>query len=522
MKHSKISNLSYRLVSIVSFLLVLCLTHNQVNAQQLNLSKGPGAITNVTMSRDIQSVHISNEDFNDIANVPISNSIVSLSTDCKGVSIVSNEKLITKKSLTSYEMPQIQKKNTKSVASKAVNVSGIIDASTLEDNAELVLTGNTNLFMDVNKTLKCIRGDYTLTLSGGNILTLNNPEDYAINVLSITISAPLNVKSSNVAISAKNGITINSSVNATSSNTGIGTVNGSLTINADVTVTTNSSAAILNRGLDNGGDIIINNGVIKATGGNSGIWAYGIAARGSITSQAGTIINATGGTGIYAEEGNIHLAGDVVSIAKGETGSGVYAEAGEVTLSTISVPSSQVGISAKNGLTLNGDVEINSADTGIGTVNGTLTINGDVTVTTNSSAAILNRGLDNGGDIIINNGVIKATGGNSGIWAYGIAARGSIDIKSGEVTAKGGIAGLYAEDGIITIALPLIIASPWEGQISNDGHYVVDENNEVQTRVVIMTPPISGTITLASTPVPGESLGISLSGNISLNELSCI
>ena len=54
MKHSKIRNLSYRLVSIASFLLVLCLTHNQVNAQELNLSKGPGAITNVTMSRDIQ------------------------------------------------------------------------------------------------------------------------------------------------------------------------------------------------------------------------------------------------------------------------------------------------------------------------------------------------------------------------------------------------------------------------------------------------------------------------------------
>ena len=422
-----------------------------------------------------------------------------------------------KESLSNFTFPDIQTRNTTS----AIEVSGLIDASTLEDNAELVLTGNTNLFMDVNKTLKCIRGDYTLTLSGGNILTLNNPEDYAINVLSVTVSAPLNVISSNVAIAAENGITINNTVNATSTNTCIGTVNGTISINADVTVITNSSAAILNRGLDNGGDIIINNGVIKATGGNSGIWAYGIAARGSITSQAGTIINATGGTGIYAEEGNIHLAGDVVSIAKGEDGSGVYAQAGEVSLSTISVSSSCVGISARNGLTLNGDVEINSADTGLGTVNGTLTINGDVTVTTNSSAAILNRGLDNGGDIIINNGVIKATGGNSGIWAYGIAARGNLNIKSGEVTAKGGIAGLYAEDGTITIASPLIIASPWEGQISNDGHYVVDENNEVQTRVVIMIPPMSGSVTLSSIPTPGVSLGLSLSGNADLSEISC-
>ncbi|MBQ2906590.1 MAG: hypothetical protein IJE47_02335, partial [Bacteroidales bacterium] len=285
-----------------------------------------------------------------------------------------------KESLSNFTFPDIQTRSTTS----AIEVSGLIDASTLPNNAEIVLVGNTNLFMDVNKTLKCIRGDYSLTISGGNILTLNNPEDYAIDVFSVTVSAPLNVISSNVAIAAKNGITINNTINATSTNTCIGTVNGTISINADVTVITNSSAAILNRGLDNGGDIIINNGVIKATGGNSGIWAYGIAARGNITSQAGTIINATGGTGIYAEEGNIHLAGDVVSIAKGEDGSGVYAQAGEVSLSTISVPSSYVGISAKNGLTLNGDVEINSANTGLGTVNGTLTINGDVTVTTNS------------------------------------------------------------------------------------------------------------------------------------------
>ncbi|MBR6639232.1 MAG: hypothetical protein IKL35_02600, partial [Muribaculaceae bacterium] len=166
MKKLKFKDLSYRPISIMSFLLVLCLIHNEGNAQELKSSKGFGLVVNATKGIKAMTIHSANENVNGIANVPISNSKVSLSTDCKGISIVSNEKLITKKSLTSYEMPQIQKKNTKSVASKAVNVSGIIDASTLEDNAELVLTGNTNLFMDVNKTLKCIRGDYTLTLSG--------------------------------------------------------------------------------------------------------------------------------------------------------------------------------------------------------------------------------------------------------------------------------------------------------------------------------------------------------------------
>ncbi len=348
-KEMKLQFLSMLFLRIICLIFAFCLVQNRANAQETLRANGMDIIANARVN-EVEVPSLNGGD---------------------AISIANNSMLPMQGNLSDSHLPAIQKRKIAGRASAAVNVSGIVDASTLADDAELVLTGNTNLFMDVNKTLKCISGDYSLTLSGGNLLTLNNSTGYAIDVSSLTISAPLNVKSSCVAVAAKTGMTINSTVNATSTDTGIGTVSGTLTINADVTVTTNSSAAILNRGLDNGGDIIINNGVIKATGANSGTWAYGIAARGSITSQAGTIINATGGTGIYAEEGNIHLAGDVVSIAKGETGSGVYAEAGEVSLSTISVPSSQVGISANNGLTLNGDVEVNSANTGIGTVNGT-------------------------------------------------------------------------------------------------------------------------------------------------------
>ena len=551
-----------------------------------------------------------------------------------------------------------QRTGIRKAPAATVKISGLVDASTIADNAVIELVGNANLFMDVNKTFKCITGNYALTLSGGNILTLSNAGEYAIDALSVTISCPLVVLASEVAVSAKYGVTINSSVNATSTNTCIGTVNGIITINADVTATTGNSAAILNRGLNEGGDIIINKGVIKATGGNSGIWAYGIAAMGHITAKEGTVIHASGGTGIYAETGNIHLAGEVTANANGDDGSGVYAQAGEVSLSTISISSSGVGISAYNGLTLNGVTITNTADTGLGTVNGTLTINADVTATTaksaailsrgrdqggdiiinsgtitatggntgiwaygiaargsitsqaetvinvtagtgiyseegnihlsgettsiakgevgfglyaeageisvstldvsnahvgisahngitingsvnatstntcigtvngtitvnadvtattSSSAAILNRGLDQGGDIIINKGTIRATGGNSGIWAYGIAAGGNINIKSGKVVAKGGLKGLFAETGIITLKSPLFIASPWDGSISTDGHTVVDENKEIAGRVVIMIPPISGSIALSTLPSPNNELSFTLSGEI--------
>ena len=333
-----------------------------------------------------------------------------------------------------------------------VKISGLVDASTIADNSAIELVGNANLFMDANKTFKCITGNYALTLSGGNILTLSNAGGYAIDALSVTISCPLVVQTSNVAVSAKSGITINSSVNATSTNTCIGTVNGTITINADVTATTSSSAAILNRGLENGGDIVINKGTVTAIGGNTGIWAYGIAAMGHITAKEGTVIHTSGGTGICAETGNIHLAGEVTANANGDDGSGVYTMAGEVSLSTISISSSGVGISAYNGLTLNGVTETNTADTGLGTVNGTLTINADVTATTAKSAAILSRGRDQGGDIIINSGTITATGGNTGIWAYGIAAMGHITAKEGTIIHASGGTGIFAETGNINLA----------------------------------------------------------------------
>ena len=377
-----------------------------------------------------------------------------------------------------------------------VKISGLVDASTIADNSAIELVGNANLFMDANKTFKCITGNYALTLSGGNILTLSNAGGYAIDALSVTISCPLVVQTSNVAVSAKSGITINSSVNATSTNTCIGTVNGTITINADVTATTSSSAAILNRGLENGGDIVINKGTVTAIGGNTGIWAYGIAAMGHITAKEGTVIHTSGGTGICAETGNIHLAGEVTANANGDDGSGVYTMAGEVSLSTISISSSGVGISAYNGLTLNGVTETNTADTGLGTVNGTLTINADVTATTAKSAAILSRGRDQGGDIIINSGTITAIGGNTGRWAYGIAG-GNITAEAGTVIHASGGTGIFAETGNIHLA----------------GEVTANANGDDGSGVYAQ----AGEVSLSTISISSSGVGISAYNGLTLN-----
>ena len=403
-----------------------------------------------------------------------------------------------------------QRTGIRKAPAATVKISGLVDASTIADNAVIELVGNANLFMDVSKTFKCISGDYALTLSGGNTLTLSNAEGYAINVSSVTISCHLVVQASSVAIAATSDITINNSVNAKSTNTCIGTLHGTISINADVIATTSSSAAILNRGINGGGDIIINKGTITATGGNSGTWAYGIAAMGSITSKEGTIIHATAGTGIYAETGNINLAGNVTATAKGTEGYGIYAKAGTATLSQVTVPQSFIAIGATSGLTLNGTVDAKSTNTCIGAYEGTLTINANVTATTTSSTAILNRN----GDIIINSGNVTATGGTSGDWPFGIAAMGDIDVKDGVVIAKGGSKGILAQNGTINITPPLIVITAAGGGISADGHTVVYDNGDPALRVVIMDPPVAGVVSLNSAPTPGNAVGFTLSGEI--------
>ena len=625
MKELKFRFLSFRLIRIMCSLFALCVSQYHVTAQEIKCTKNSESVANVVLD---QSKGL-------------------LQFDGKSISNASHNNLNRNESLSSFSLPKIK---ATSRASNTINVSGTIDASTLADNAELVLTGNTNLFLDVNKTLKSISGDYTLTLSGGNILTLNNPEGYAINVSSVTISAPLVVSSSYIAIGAQTGLTINNTVNATSTNTCMGTVDGTITINADVTAKTTSSAGILNRS----GDIIINKGTINVNGGISGDWAYGIAALGNVSSKAGTTINVTGGTAIYSEKENIHLLGDVTATAKGKQGYGLYAKLGDISVETVNIPSSYIAIGAQTGLTINNTVNATSTNTCMGTVDGTITINADVTAKTTSSAGILNRSgdiiinkgtinvnggisgdwaygiaalgnvsskagttinvtggtaiysekenihllgdvtatakgkqgyglyaklgdisvetvnipssyiaigaqtgltinntvnatstntcmgtvdgtitinadvtakttssagiLNRSGDIIINKGKINATGGDSGNWAYGVAALGNINIKSGEVVAKGGSNGLFAQNGAITIDYPLMVASPSNGRVSDDGHTIVDENNDRCARVVIMTPPLSGTVTLTSVPTPGLSLGFAFSGNANLAE----
>ena len=402
-------------------------------------------------------------------------------------------------------------------STSAVNISGSLNVSTLADNSEVVLTGNTNIYMDVNKTLKSITGDYMLTLSGGNILTLDNEGGYAIDVSSVSINSPLRVLASYIAIGAQNGISINANVEATSSNTCIGTLKGDITISANVTATTNHSAAILNKG----GNITINSGVINAIGATSGDWAWGIAATGSITAAEGTTINATGGTAIYAEQSYINFAGKVTATAKGTEGYGIYAKNANVTIAETNIPQSYIAIGAEHNITINGTTVANSTNTCIGTIDGTIVVGADLTATTSSSAALLSRQ----GRIAIQNGTTTVTGGKSGDWAYAIAASARVSSRAGTtINAFGGTA-IYAENGEISLSgitnieatkNAIYAANATNGNITINGNLTAETTSNTAYAVVGKNITLNGgtmNITSIANAVVANG-NMTLSGNI--------
>ena len=402
-------------------------------------------------------------------------------------------------------------------STSAVNISGSLNVSTLADNSEVVLTGNTNIYMDVNKTLKSITGDYMLTLSGGNILTLDNEGGYAIDVSSVSINSPLRVLASYIAIGAQNGISINANVETTSSNTCIGTLKGDITISANVTATTNHSAAILNKG----GNITINSGVINAIGATSGDWAWGIAATGSITAAEGTTINATGGTAIYAEQSYINFAGKVTATAKGTEGYGIYAKNANVTIAETNIPQSYIAIGAEHNITINGTTVANSTNTCIGTIDGTIVVGADLTATTSSSAALLSRQ----GRIAIQNGTTTVTGGKSGDWAYAIAASARVSSRAGTtINAFGGTA-IYAENGEISLSgitnieatkNAIYAANATNGNITINGNLTAETTSNTAYAVVGKNITLNGgtmNITSIANAVVANG-NMTLSGNI--------
>lgn len=247
------------------------------------------------------------------------------------------------------------------------NVSGTIYASSLADNDNLVLTGDTTLVMDVNKSLKSISGAYALTIQGSITLEVNNNAGHAISVKSLTSAAFLRLISSKYALNIEQNINTSGGLFIISDGVGAYSKNGSITISGKSTISSGEAAIYAPKGsISVNGDLtaettngkyicVVGNNGVTLTGGTVSISSKTIAVRtagdielsgnitvssadsaavntldgGNILIKNGSTIKATGKYGLYAA-GGITVEGGTVN-AQGSSNA-VYSNTGTITI----------------------------------------------------------------------------------------------------------------------------------------------------------------------------------------------
>lgn len=358
---------------------------------------------------------------------------------------------------------------------ESFEISGSVNASEIPAKAGVVLTGNTTIFMDVNKEVwyienKNMSKDYSLTINGGNILTVRGLEMAKTGISSgdITINAPVDINTLGTCIRSFK----------------------TLTINANVTVHS------LGDKLDAGTAILADNGVVI----NSG----------NVVLQGAP--NREESHGIKCKAGSIDIKGGTVVItAEAKNSYGMWAS-NNITIDANVTMSADIGIYAAY------DVEIKGGSTSVvskgDAVYGTnITINNANVTATGYSV----NGIEAIKKVTINGSTVKVRVGIKGGMHYGIHSNnGDIDItgSSVDINVKGAdTSGVYAKGGTIHLS-KCSIYLPIGGSVSVSGSNIVDYYGVKSGKVYIDRPSISGSVALANTPIVGEQVDITLSGEV--------
>ncbi len=445
-----------------------------------------------------------------------------------------------------------------SVSATATNISGSVNASALADNSDIVLTGNTNLYMDVNKTIKTLNAAYPLTISGGNILTVNNPNGDAITSdgdISISGSKLVVKAKSNGIYSANGNITLDSKLDITVTNGNAVCANlGNVSISKDTKIiSTSSTKAAIQAGYY--GNAAYKVGSVTITGGTVNVNSQydAIKAIGGAIDITGNVTLRSNGKAIFAFGfdhsqtggkicfGNINLNG-TFDIEGSEYAIG--AAGGDVTLLSGSIKT--IGsICTEGDITLNGNVDV-IASTNLQAIwaYGKVNITGNVKAVSEASdvPAIQGGYYENaaykvgsvtitGGTVNVNSqydaikaigGDIKLTGNMTITSANAVALlafafdhtniggpsyRGNIILGKGDYKITGAGYAVYAA-GNIAFNTSLAILTPTNGKIYN--HTIVDEGNNTATFVHIgYTPKVTQNVLSATNTVKyGEQLRI--------------
>ena len=308
----------------------------------------------------------------------------------------------------------------------AESISGTVTLSSLPENAEVTLAGNTTLIVNVDKTIKSISGDHALTIKGEGTSTHSlviESKGHGISAYSLDISSCIIViESKRIGLNIERNIVMNSGLlSIDAGKDGIYSSTGSLTLNGgiiDVGCGNNCAAISLEAG-----DLNMKAGQLEAHGAKYGI---------------------------YAKTGTISLNGDVYA---GGSGWGIWAK------SAVNIVGGQTkargGVPIQSGGKLLIEADVDAAATYQGTpvisASGDIVINyGNVVADSKDNGSAV---VSYGGSIVMNGGKLVASGAKEGIVAeegsihlhgvveayacYAIWAKENVRISSGSTTAKG-------------------------------------------------------------------------------------
>ena len=239
----------------------------------------------------------------------------------------------------------------------ATNVSGAYYASNFVENDDLVLIGNTTLYVNADLTLNSISGDYNLDIQwdGEHTLTINNPNGNAIDVAAFTCTAPLNLTATQCAIMA-DSIEMGNTVTAQGGG-------GYYTIYAE-------------------NDFVFNGKKLDLKG-SAGVCS----AKGNVTIDANNVtIMGQDGVGIFSCTGNVDIESDYIYVQCSAMDKDVTRNQGICAQKDLAIASKDatiVGVNAvasvEGNITMTGDFSVGASEAAILASAGSITMNGSVT-----------------------------------------------------------------------------------------------------------------------------------------------
>ena len=369
------------------------------------------------------------------------------------------------------------------LTASATNVSEVVYASNLVDGDDIVLTGDTTLYVNADVSLKSIKGDYALEIQsdGEHTLTIDNPNGCAIEVKTLKSVKPsqgavnLTVKGGDdyFAIYTTGDISLEGIKLDAKGGAGIRAADGNITINGNLSVSVKTYVGVNapSGSVSIDGDTVS----ILCAGEGVGGWADAIGAKNDVTLKSNDATLASS-YGISSIEGDISLTGNIAVDAERLA---IVAESGSITMNgSITAQGSDTEkdyfvIYAKEDINFTGSKLDVKGDSGIRSSAGDIKLNGNISVVVNNNIGI--HAAEGSVSIEGNSVSVECKGAVPYGLLTAVNANDGVTIKSTQATIAGEH-GIYSEEGSISLYGDVSIDANYYGIYTKTGNIYIKKN----------------------------------------------